>query len=259
MPRQENQNRKVKPHEPISDATGFDKLAPSRVEKAQSVFPVVAALLGFIVLLGCSRTPAPTTFSPDQIQAITTKAENGDAEAQRTLGQAYAKGEAVQQDYKQAAKWYEKAANQSNTLAQVALGELCEAGQGVPRDEAQASNWYRRAAEQGYANAQYNLAALYAVGKGVPLNNAEALKWYLQAANQGDPLAQYNVGMRYFEGHGVKPDQVAAYKWLSLSADQHIPDAARALATLKDRISSEDQAKARSLIREFKASSSAKR
>jgi len=250
MPRQENQDRKVKPDELVSDRG---------VVKVKSVSCIAVALLGFIVLLGCGRAAAPASLSPDQVQAITAKAEKGDAEAQRTLGQAYAKGEGVPQDYKQAAKWYEKAANQSNAVAQLAFGELCEAGQGVTRDEAQAASWYRRAAEQGYANAQYNLAALYAVGKGVPLNNAEALKWYLQAANQGDPLAQFNVGMRYLEGHGVKPDPVAAYKWLSLAADQHIPDAARALASLKDRISSEDQTKARSLIREFKASSSAKR
>ena len=117
---------------------------------------------------------------------------------------------------------------------------------------AKATRWYLEAAKQGYAPAQYNLAALYAVGRGVTLNNAEALKWYLQAANQGDSLAQYNVGMRYFEGHGVKPDPVLAYKWLSLSAAQKLPDAGRALSTLKDRISSEDLAKAKSLIRDFK-------
>jgi TPR repeat protein len=84
------------------------------------------------------------------------------------------------------------------------------------------------------------------------LDNAEALKWYLQAANRGDSLAQYNVGMRYLEGHGVKPDPVVAYKWLSLAAAQKLPDAGQALATLKDKMSSEDLAKARSLIRDFK-------
>lgn len=216
-------------------------------------------LLCAIFLLGCNRAPTPPVISADQVPAIAAKAEKGDADAQRMLGQAYAKGEGVQQDYKQAARWYEKAATQSNALAQASLAELYEAGQGVPRDEAKAAEWYRRAAEQGSSSAQYALAALYAVGKGVPLNNAEALKWYLQAANQGDPLAQYNVGMRYFEGHGVKPDPVLAYKWLSLSAAQQVPDAAHALSSLKDRISSEDRAKAQALIRDFKVVGTANR
>ena len=211
-----------------------------------------AALLSTVTWLGCNRAQVPPAISADQIPGITAKAEKGDADAQRTLGMAYAKGEGVQLDYKQAAKWYQLAASQSNSVAQTALGELYESGQGVPRDEAKAADWYKRAAEQGYAPAQYNLAVLYNGGKGVTLNNAEALKWYLQAANQGDSLAQYNVGMRYFEGHGVKPDPILAYKWLTLAAAQNLPDAARALSTLKDRISSEDLAKARSMIRDFK-------
>jgi len=246
MSRQQNPNLSSKPTEP---ATGFCTI----------LFGASTFLLCAIVLLGCNREPTPPTISADQVPAITAKAEKGDADAQRMLGEAYAKGAGVKQDYKQAAQWYEKAATQSNAVAQASLGELYEAGQGLPRDEAKAAEWYRRAAEQGNSSAQYALAALYAVGKGVPLNNAEALKWYLQAANQGDPLAQYNVGMRYFEGHGVKPDPVAAYKWLSLSAAQHVPDAARALSALKDRISSEDRAKAQALIRDFKVVGTANR
>jgi TPR repeat protein len=251
MSRRENLNCSELVNEPVRAAGRFNTV--NWCTGKSGGLCTLATLLSFVMWLGCSnQAPAPPTVSPEQIPAITAKAEKGDAEAQKTLGMAYAKGEGVQQDYRQAAKWYEQAAGQSNSVAQAALGELYEAGQGVPRDDVKAAEWYRRAAEQGYASAQYNLAALYAVGRGVPLNNTEALKWYLQAANQGDSLAQYNVGMRYFEGHGVKPDPVQAYKWLSLSAAQKLPDAARALSTLKYRISSEDLAKGRDLIRGFK-------
>jgi hypothetical protein len=268
MPRQEIEIHTKRLNLSVSIGGELDKFALAGDQHrnrstglATPICPVVSsvliALLSIFGLVGCGREPTAPKFSPAQVQALTAKAEKGDADAQRLLGLAYAKGEGVQQDYRQAAKWYEQSANQSNAVAQAALGELFEAGQGVARDEAQAANWYRRAAEQGFANAQYNLAALYAIGKGVPLNNAEALQWYLKAAEQGDALAQYNVGMRYFEGHGVKPDQVAAYKWLSLAADQKLPDAAGALAALKNRISSEDLAKARSLLRDFKVSAAA--
>ena len=231
---------------------------PAIAPAAQSIFicpvpGVIVCVLAVAFLAGCGRPapPAPPPLSAAQIADFTAKAEKGDAQAQRNLGAAYAKGDGVKQDYHQAAEWYQKAAQQGDAQAQLAMGELCEAGQGVKRDAAQAATWYRRAAEQGLAGAQYDLAALYAVGTGVPLNNAEALKWYLQAANQGDPLAQYNVGMRYLEGHGVRADPVIAFKWLSLASAQHLPDAAGALATAKSRLSSEQLAKGRELVQGF--------
>jgi TPR repeat protein len=218
---------------------------------ATSALLALAATI--FVSTSCSKTlSASPTISASDIEGITAQAEKGDAEAQKRLGTAYSKGQGVKQDYQQASKWYRRAADQGNAAAQTALGELYEAGQGVPHDDVQAGDWYRRAAEQGYSGAQYNLAALYAVGKGVPMSNSEALKWYLQAAGQGDPLAQYNVGMRYMEARGVKQDPAIAYKWLSLAAAQRLPDAAQALETLKSRLSSEQLAKGRELVKQFK-------
>jgi len=221
--------------------------------------PITSVLL-CCLLLSCNRAPIqqPASLSPEQIPVVKAQAEKGAADAERTLGQLYAKGAGVNQDYTQAAKWYQLSAAQGNARAQVALGELYEAGQGVPHDEAQAANWYRRAAEQGLALAQYNLASLYAVGKGVPLDNSQALKWYLQAANLCDSLAQYNVGMRYFEGHGTASDPVLAYKWLSLASDQKVPDAQRALPSLQARMSSAQIAQARELVRQFKLATASK-
>jgi len=236
-------------------ACATNNLFPN-VAGPQPAWLALCFLTAFSLLLpGCgSKTSEQPTVSVADIQKIESKAEAGDAAAQVQLGAAYAKGESVKQDYQRAAQWYERAAKQGNAQAQAALGELFEAGQGVPHDDVQAATWYRRAAEQNLSNAQYNLAALYAVGKGVPLNNAEALKWYLKAANQGDPLAQYNVGMRYYEGHGVGRDQVAAYKWLALASAQQIPDATRALKTLKDNMSREQVGQARELVKQFKTS-----
>jgi hypothetical protein len=220
-------------------------------------FPVILFLALFT---SCNEKPAQprSTISPEQLPAITAAAEKGIADAQRILGEAYAKGAGVKQDYGLAAKWYQMAAAQGDARAQVALGELYEAGQGVQRDEKKAADCYRRAAEQGLASAQYNLATLYAVGKGVPLDNNQALNWYTRAANQGDSLAQYNVGMRYFESHGVASDPILAYKWLSLAADRGLPDAERALKLLKTRMSSDQIAHARELARTFKPQSTGK-
>jgi TPR repeat protein len=44
-------------------------------------------------------------------------------------------------------------------------------GKGVLKDDKQAASWYQKAAEQGYANAQSNLGAMYDFGKRVLKDN----------------------------------------------------------------------------------------
>src|SRR5215471_1918743 len=148
----------------------------------------VLAALVVAGLLALHKIPVPEPSAPlsaQEISTITAQAEAGAAVAQRRLGAAYSKGDGVKQDYKQAAKWYERAATQGDPEAQDALGDLYDAGQGVPHDQAKGAEWYRKAAEQGVAGAQDNLAGMYAVGKTAPLDNAQAVRWYLEAAKQG--------------------------------------------------------------------------
>lgn len=63
-------------------------------------------------------------------------AEQGDVKAQLSLGEMYARGEGVPQDYVEAAKWYRKAAEQGNADAQTTLGLMYSEGVGVPKDDA---------------------------------------------------------------------------------------------------------------------------
>ncbi len=230
---------------------------PQQQRYKRTIFIVTGCVLtlavaGFLALRYATPAPKPRILSAVDIQALRTRAEQGEVVAQRQLGAAYAKGNGVKQDYAEAAKWYRPAAEKGDAPAQGALGELHEAGQGVPHDEREAAKWYRRAADQGLVSAQYELAALYAVGNGVPLDDREALKWYLQAAEQGDPLSQYCAGRRLSEGRGVPRDLVQGYKWLRLAANQGQPDAAKALENLKDQLSSDQLATAKGLVKEFK-------
>ena len=61
-------------------------------------------------------------------------------------------------------------ANQGDALAQTTLGEMYANGKGVPQDYAQALVWFRKAADQWYAPAQDDLSWMYAEGEGVPKN-----------------------------------------------------------------------------------------
>ncbi len=192
-------------------------------------------LTGCVCLNGCGKPPAPAARPPIDVAGMRAKAEAGEAEAQARLGQLYAKGEGVTNSYPEAAKWFTRAAAQTNSDAMLGLGELYEAGQGVPKDLAQAIKLYRQSAELGNADGEYTLGFMYESGRGVRQSHAEAAKWYQRAAEQGQALAQYDLGQRYNLGVGVKADKVEALKWLILAAKQGQADA----ATLRDRVKRE--------------------
>jgi len=59
---------------------------------------------------------------------------------------------------------------------------MYENGRGVPQNYKQAAIWYRKAADQGHADAQSNLGLMYANGHGVPQDYVEVDKWFSIAA-----------------------------------------------------------------------------
>ena len=130
---------------------------------------------------------------PDRIAGIRRLADQGDVDAQFTLGTIY-------------------------SFSQIIYANGGRAG--PESDPAEAAKWYRLAAGQGHAIAQNNLGGMYAYGRGVPKNDAEAVKWYRLAADQGFARAQHNLGLIYANGTGVPQDDVLAYAWLNLAGEQ---------------------------------------
>lgn len=173
-----------------------------------------------------------TETGDDEFEAMLEKARAGDAEAQTLLGAMYAVGKGVEQDWKKAAEWYTKAADQGYARAQFSLGTMYEKGQGVEKDYKKAIELYRKAADQGEVKAQFNLGAMYQFGKGVEEDYKKAAGWYLKAAKQGDSGAQAILGMMYADGIGVKQDYKKALKWLKLAAEQGSEEAKEALKRL---------------------------
>ena len=168
------------------------------------------------------RAPAsPTEMISDvDQQQLMRLAAQGNASAQNQLGQLYANGRGVPQDYATARKWYEKAASQNHAWAQNQLGQLSADGLGTVKDYQQARQWWEQAATQGVAQAQYNLGQLYANGRGVPQDYATAQKWYEKAASQNHAWAQVQLGQLYATGRGVPQDETTARKWYEKAAAQ---------------------------------------
>jgi TPR repeat protein len=166
-----------------------------------------------------TRAAAPKGVAvPGKFQEYKANAEQGDAEAQFSLGFCYDDGRGVAKYYAKAVKWYRKAAEQNFAPAQFNLGYCYANGQGVVKDKEEAVEWYRKAAEQNYTPAQSNLGWCYDNGQGVAKDYVEAVKWYRKAAEQGHAEAQFNLGCCYANGQGVVKDKVETYAWFSMAA-----------------------------------------
>ena len=50
----------------------------------------------------------------------------------------------------EAVKWFRKAAEQGNPQAQYTLGMMYQKGRGVAQNQSEAQKWYQKAAGQGY-------------------------------------------------------------------------------------------------------------
>ena len=133
--------------------------------------------------------------------------------------------------YRKAAEQYLKAAEQGNAEAQYSLGVCYLLGNGVGIDRELAFEWFLKAAEQGNASAQYQLGEYYNYGWLGRCDSELALEWYLKAAEQGNAKAQYSLGRCYCYGRGVEEDKKEALKWYRKAADQGHSDAKECLET----------------------------
>ena len=153
----------------------------------------------------------PVYSSVDLELAVATGAVMGDGSREEgdegekwsQLGEKYYNGDGVERDYREAVKWYRKAAEQGNIYAQNNLGSCYYYGNGVLQDYEEAVKWYQESARQGMSIAQNFLGDCYLNGKGVSEDYGEAVKWYQESARQGYPVAQNNLGNCYKNGWGV--------------------------------------------------------
>jgi TPR repeat protein len=168
---------------------------------------------------GQMPTPSPNGISAPELQALRTRADQGNATAQVVLGLLYATGNSVPQDFLQARAWVEKAVVQGDAGAQTTLGLFYYFGHSVPQDYARARQSWEQAAAQGEPLAQSNLAEMYAQGMGVSKDYSKARQWWEQAAAQGFAWAQSSLGVLYVKGLGVPQDFIQARQWFEKAAE----------------------------------------
>lgn len=137
----------------------------------------------------------------------------GPAQAARDAGVAAYK----KNDYATALRELTPDAKAGDAKAQYYLGLLHAHGYGVPKNPAEAAKWFQKAAEQDVPEAQFDLGHLYRRGAGVPQDYEQAILWLRKAADNGDTFAQSSLAEMYLDGHGTERDLVQAYKWTVLA------------------------------------------
>jgi cell division septation protein DedD len=112
-------------------------------------------------------------------------------------------------------------ADQGDADAQFNLGQAYKLGRGVPMDLRIAQGWYEKAARQGHGQAQAILGlVLFQSG-----DRAAAMPWIKKGADNGDPRAQYVLGTALFNGDLVAKDWPRAYALMMRAAAQGLPQA----------------------------------
>jgi len=137
-------------------------------------------------------------------------AEQGDPISQRELGSAYwyadSDDQGVVRNLGQAFHWLKKAADQGDAAAQNELGSMFE---GTPQDYLEAAKWYQSAADQDDWWAKRNLARAYASGRGVTKNIIMAHMWF-NLAGDGDQRAALEKEMTTEQ---INKAQALAREW----------------------------------------------
>ena len=182
-----------------------------------------------------SRTAAldmpPATVGPLSLRLA---AANGDPSAEFEVGARLAEGKGTGQNFRDAARWYQRAADHGSAQAQYRLGTLYERGLGVKADASRAAAWYEKSAEQGNIKAMHNLAVLSA--NQTSPDYTTATRWFEEAAERGLSDSQFNLAVLYENGLGVKQDMKQAFKWLSIASRNGDKESVRRLDILRGKL-----------------------
>ncbi|HTR40197.1 MAG TPA: tetratricopeptide repeat protein [Pseudomonadales bacterium] len=183
------------------------ELTPSEAHAVETG-AILGGMVGGLIAYSVTENHSP-------VKELKKRALKGDVAAQRSLGVDYERGYDVNQDYEEATKWYQLAADGGDAIAQNNLGSFYQYGLGNPTNYSKAVTLYQQSAAQGFPLAQSNLGYMYDFGLGVSTDQVAAVTWYRRAAEKNYSGGMYNLGMCYAQGNGVDRDLPQSYKWLS--------------------------------------------
>ena len=148
------------------------------------------------------------------------------------LAHSSLEGRGIKKDLKRAADLFEKAARTATPRRNTTLPSSISTARAAPPTRRRRPSGCRRRLSRQPAAAEYDLGGFYQFGRGVPIDKAKAAEWTGKAAEAGLPEAEVEYGVMLFKGEGVAVDEQRAAKMFRLSAEQGNPVAQNRLARL---------------------------
>jgi TPR repeat protein len=147
------------------------------------------------------------------------RAQQGDSAAQTLIAELYEKGLGIRKDTKQAAAWYEIAAESGNREAQFSFAVKLLKGVDVTLDKERGTAMMARAADAGHPVAMFNQAHQIVRDRPTSAGYRKALPLFETAAEYGVGDSYYSLSQIYKQGlaDGVQNPDKARY-WLVRAA-----------------------------------------
>lgn len=178
-----------------------------------------ALTLGTLALWTLALTVfAAPAVAQDQAASVTAKAEQGDADAQLQLADAYLLGQlGLKPSEADAARWAQKAADQRNADAEAMLAGFYVDGIGVAKDEAKAIDLLDDAMDKKNGMAFF-VASRIARAKTDPDHDTRANGLLRIGAYLGNRPSLLGMGDIYAAGQGVNADPLRSFAWYAVAA-----------------------------------------
>ena len=146
-------------------------------------------------------------------------AKNGVHRAMLLLGNIYYTGKGVPQSYKEAAKWYEMAAEGLDAYGLCNLGYCYYYGRDMDISFNKAYDCFSLSAYMRNPNAMYKLGDMFYYGNYVAEDKDAAYYWYREALYNldGEDVTaniHYRLGLCYLHGHGICKNELLALEHL---------------------------------------------
>lgn len=154
------------------------------------------------------------------------RAEAGDAHAQAQLASTLLlqagklDSATLEEDYREAVNWADKAATAEDALGVWILAQAYENGLGVNADLEQALDYYEKGAQLGNADCQVGLAEHLLYGDVCMPDEAKAFTLANQAAQADNLHAMRLTADCYMNGTGTQQDKTQALYWYQKVAEQ---------------------------------------
>lgn len=162
--------------------------------------------VGAMVALGGMHYNGGRGIAQDYGQALRyfqAAADGGNVDAHANLGLMYAHGLGVEANNETAIAHWKYGADRSNAASLNGLGFMYLNGYGVDADPKAAFGYFEKAAELNSAEGQLNLGTMYYSGLGTKVDYKKAVALFSQAANRGNLVAVFNLAKMHYLGTGT--------------------------------------------------------